>query len=313
VLSPTSTLVQQAQAEGVGVPAFNGITLEHGEAIVGAAERAGRPVILAISHNAVRFHGALAPIAAAYLQLAEAATVPVGLHLDHVEDLVLVEAAADLGFGSVMFDASTLPYDDNVAATRRAACVLHARGLWLEAELGEIGGKGNAHAPHVRTDPAQASRFVADTAVDALAVAVGSSHAMTSRTAELDLDLVTRLRDAAGVPLVLHGSSGVGDAGLAAGVRAGLVKVNVGTQLNIAYTDAVRSALCTGSGPDPRHYLQLARAAMEEVVYRLIGVISAPEDAREGHPEGAPSGAWAAASADSSPHPDSDPTAAGSR
>ena len=276
MLTDTSELLLRAQADGVGVPAFNGITLEHGEAVVRGAERAGAPVVLALSHNAVRFHDSLLPVAAAYLELARGAGVPVGLHLDHVEDMELVEAAADLGFGSVMFDGSTMPYDENVAATRYAAEVLHARGRWLEAELGEIGGKDGAHAPHVRTDPAEAARFVADTGVDALAVAVGSSHAMTSPTADLDLDLVRTLRDAVPVPLVLHGSSGVSDPVIGRAVRAGLVKINIGTQLNIAYTEAVRAAVATSTNPDPRLYLRVARAAMSDVVERLVGVISFP-------------------------------------
>ena len=282
MLTDTASLVSDARDRGVGVAAFNVITLEHGEAIVEGAERTGSAVILALSHNAVRHHGALEPVAAACFALASAAAVPVGLHLDHVEDLALVEAAPDLGFGSVMFDASTLPYADNVAATRRAAEFLHARGRWLEAELGEIGGKDGAHAPHVRTDPAQAADFVAGTRADALAVAVGSSHAMTSTTAELDLDLVRRLRAAVPVPLVLHGSSGVSDAGLAAAVRAGLVKINVGTQLNLAFTDAVRDGLARSDGPDPRPYLRAARGAMVDVVSRLIVVVSDPVPGRRG-------------------------------
>lgn len=275
MLIATSELVLNAQSAGVGVPAFNGITLEHGEAIVRAAERAERPVILALSHNAVRFHGSLAPAALAYRALAEAASTPVGLHLDHVEDLSLVEAAPDLGFGSVMFDAATMSYDDNVAATRQAGGILHARGCWLEAELGEIGGKDGAHAPHVRTSPREAEQFVRDTHVDALAVAVGSSHAMTTPTAELDLDLIALLRDCVDVPLVLHGSSGVSDRGIANAVRAGLVKINVGTQLNIAYTDAVRAGL--SDSPDPRPYLNAARASMVTVIERLIDVITDPK------------------------------------
>ncbi len=200
MLTPTADLVTAAAADGVGIPAFNGITVEHAEAIVAGAEAAGRPVILALSHNAVRFHGALRPIAAAYLAIAEDATVPVGLHLDHVEDLALVEEATRLGFGSVMYDGAALPYDRNVATTVEAARITHAAGMWLESELGEIGGKDGAHAPHVRTDPDEAAAYVAATGVDALAVAVGSSHAMTSTTAELDLDLVRRLADAVPVP-----------------------------------------------------------------------------------------------------------------
>ncbi len=272
MLTDSSHLVLKARENGVGVPAFNGITLEHGEAIVAAAERADTGVILALSHNAVRFHGSLTPVALAYRALAEAASVPIGLHLDHVEDMSLLAASIGLGFSSVMFDASHLPYADNAEVTRRAGDLLHGHGLWIEAELGEIGGKDGAHSPTVRTSPEEAARFVRDTGVDALAVAVGSSHAMTTASAELDLALIARLKAAVDVPLVLHGSSGVPDSGIAAGVRAGLVKINVGTQLNVAYSQAVRESMSDSS--DPRPYLTVAREAMTQVVERLIAVIA---------------------------------------
>jgi fructose-bisphosphate aldolase class II len=275
MFSPTGELVSAAQRAGGGVAAFNVITLEHAEAIVTGAESAGRPVILQISENAVRFHfGRLGPIAAAALAVASCATVPVGLHLDHVEDFALIEQAADHGFGSVMVDASKLDYAGNVAATARAARVLHDQGLWVESELGEVGGKDGAHAPGVRTDPDEAARYVAETGVDALAVAVGSSHAMTTRTAALDHDLIARLRAAVPVPLVLHGSSGVPDGELAKAVRGGLVKVNIGTALNTAFTGAVRERLAADAAVvDPRKYLAPARDAMATVVARLLGVI----------------------------------------
>ena len=124
--------------DGASVPAiaaFNVITLEYAEGIVAGAERAGLPVLLSVSHNAVRFHGALAPLAAGCHALAEAAAVPVGLHLDHCEDASLVEEAAGLGFGSAMFDASTLPYSANVAATAAVVARGHELGIWVEAEL----------------------------------------------------------------------------------------------------------------------------------------------------------------------------------
>lgn len=276
MLTDAGALVAAAYADGVGIAAFNGITVEHGEAIVAGAERAGRPAILALSHNAVRFHGEVEPIAAAYRALAEQAEVAIGLHLDHVEDIGLVERATALGIGSVMFDASTLDYDANVAATAAAAAFMRGRGGWIEAELGEIGGKDGAHAPNARTDPDEAVAFVQATGVDALAVAVGSSHAMTSQTAELDLELVRRLRGALTVPMVLHGSSGVSDEGLGAAVRAGLTKINVGTQLNIAFTNAVRADLARADRPDPRPALAAAREAMAAVVERLIEVVSGP-------------------------------------
>jgi fructose-bisphosphate aldolase class II len=275
-LVTTEKIVEAARDAGTGVGAFNVITLEHAEAIVVAAELVDRPVILQVSENAVRFHlGRVRPIAAAIAEIAAAAKVPVSLHLDHVEDEALLYQAAEAGFSSVMFDASRRPYDDNIAATLAAARWAHDHGLWLEAELGEVGGKDGAHAPGVRTDPDQARAYAAATGVDALAVAVGSSHAMTSRTAILDLELVTRLRDSVPVPLVLHGSSGVPDHQLRAAVLHGMVKVNIGTALNLAYTEAVRTILTQPQHPvDPRRYLRAARDAVSGSVAHLLNVLN---------------------------------------
>jgi fructose-bisphosphate aldolase class II len=265
------------------VGAFNVITVEHAEAIVTGAEAAGQPVILQISENAVRFHhGRLAPIAAAARSIAESAGVAVGLHLDHVESDELFDLAAAHGFGSVMYDASKRVYADNVAATAAATRRGHLHGLWVESELGAIGGKDGAHTPGVRTDPGEAAAFVAATGVDALAVAVGSAHAMHTRTARLDHDLIRRLRAAVPVPLVLHGSSGVPDAELIAAVRGGMVKVNIGTALNAAFTDAVRASLDGNAAlVDPRRYLASARDAMAETVAAALRLLAA--DLEETH------------------------------
>ncbi|MCM3657252.1 class II fructose-bisphosphate aldolase [Agromyces mediolanus] len=276
MLTPTSRLVAGLGASLPSIAAFNVITLEYAEGIVAGAERAGLPVLLSVSHNAVRFHGGLAPIAAACRRLAEGAAVPVALHLDHCESEALVRESAELGFGSAMFDASRLPFEQNVAETARVAAFGRAAGLWIEAELGEIGGKDGAHAPGVRTDPAEAAAFVAATGVDGLAVAVGTSHAMTDRTARPDDALIARLAAAVPVPLVLHGSSGVADAGIRSAVAAGIRKVNVGTQLSAAYSDALRATL--GASTDPRAALAAAREAIAERVAHLLAVISSPID-----------------------------------
>ena len=257
-----------------GIGAFNVIQLEHAEAIVRGADDAGLPAILQISQNCVRYHGALAPIASATLAVARAARVPVAVHLDHAEDAGLVREAVELGIGSVMFDASALDYAANVAATAALVAYCHERRAWVEAELGEVGGKDGVHAPGARTDPGDAAAFVRATGVDALAVAVGSSHAMLTRDAALDDDLIAALRDAVPVPLVLHGASGVSDDGLARAVARGIVKVNVGTQLNKAFTAAVREYLAANPDVvDPRKYLEPGRAAMAAEVARLLAVL----------------------------------------
>jgi fructose-bisphosphate aldolase, class II len=274
-LAPTADLVAAAHRAGSGVMAFNVITLEYAEAIVAGAEKAGRPVILQISENAVKFHhGLLAPIAAATAAVAAAAAIPASVHLDHVEDRELLHACTENRVSSAMFDASKLDYDANVAATRSAAEWAHERAVFLEAELGEVGGKEGAHAPGVRTDPAEAAAFVAATGVDALAVAVGSSHAMSERTASLDFDLIARLRSAVPVPLVLHGSSGVADDDLRKAVSAGITKVNVGTLLNVNFTGAVRGFLLDDEAvTDPRKYLAPARIAIANAVADMLDTI----------------------------------------
>ncbi|ARP73488.1 fructose-bisphosphate aldolase [Streptomyces pluripotens] len=288
-LASTGELVTRAAEVRSAVAAFNIVTLEHIEAVITGAESAGTPVVLQVSENAVKFrYGRLLPLARAAVAAAERAAVPVALHLDHVQSDDLLRQAPGAGFSSVMYDAARLPYADNLAATRAAADWAHAQGLWIEAELGQVGGKDgqdgrgrggrparDAHAPGARTDPDQARGFVAATGVDALAVAIGSVHAMTTRTATLDHGLLKRLSAALCVPLVLHGSSGVPDDGLVAAVTGGIAKVNVGTALNIAMTRAIREFLATHpEAVDSRRYLSVGREAMARTVHRIIGVLS---------------------------------------
>ncbi|WP_033278508.1 class II fructose-bisphosphate aldolase [Streptomyces sp. NRRL F-525] len=280
-LVTTGELVTRAAEARSAVAAFNIITLEHVEAVIAGAESTGAPVVLQVSENAVKFrYGRLLPLARAAVAAAERAAVPVALHLDHVQSDDLLRQAQAAGFSSVMYDAARLPYAENLAATRAAADWAHAQGLWIEAELGEVGGKNgepplDAHAPGARTDPAQARAFVADSGVDALAVAIGSSHAMTTRTATLDHDLLKRLTATLDVPLVLHGSSGVPDDELTAAVAGGITKVNVGTALNQAMTGAIRTFLADHpEAVDSRKYLSVGREAMAGAVARIIGVLA---------------------------------------
>ncbi len=273
-LTPTAELIGPAARARTGVGAFNVILLEHAEALVAGAETAAAPVILQISENVVRYHGALRPLAAATMAVARSASVPVAVHLDHATDPELVAEAVALGFGSVMYDASALDYADNAASTREVVARCHERGCFVEAELGEVGGKDGVHAPGARTDPHDARVYAETTGVDALAVAVGTSHAMLTRDASVDLDLIERIHAQVPVPLVLHGSSGVPDEDLRHAVEAGITKVNIATQLNKVFTAAVRERL--GAKPelvDPRRYLNAAREAVAAETARLLGVL----------------------------------------
>ena len=279
-LTPTARILQSAEGRGIAAGSFNVIQLEHAQAILAGAQQAKAPVILQISENAVAYHGGLAPIAAAVRTAAEQAGIPAALHLDHATRYDLIREAADCGFGSVMYDGSQLPWAENVRSTAEIAAWCRDRCLLVEAELGEVGGKDGAHTPGVRTDPAQAAAFVAATGVDALAVAVGSSHAMTVREAELDLPLIAELRAAVAVPLVLHGSSGVPDGTLRKAVAAGMRKVNISTHLNRLYTEAARQALAADPAlVDPRRWLAPARDAVAAEVTRLLEVLGGADRA----------------------------------
>jgi fructose-bisphosphate aldolase, class II len=274
-LARLTDVLAPAVASGAGVGAFNVFSIEHAEAFTAAADAAGRPVVLQISQNAVRYHNGLAPIGVATLALARAAAVPAVVHLDHATETDLVTEAVSLGFGSVMFDASTMPYEENVAATAAVVRECHNAGLDVEAELGEVGGKNGAHAAGARTEPGEAQAFVEATGVDALGVAVGTSHAMTERSVALDLELIGALKAAVPVPLVLHGSSGVPDEELVRAVEAGMTKINIATHLNKVFTESVRATLVANPGMvDSRRYLGPARDSVAIEAARLLRLLS---------------------------------------
>lgn len=274
-LTAMTELLTTARVHRRGLGAMNVIQLEHAEAIVAGAEQARQPVVLQISQNTVAYHGALEPLALASLQIARQSSAQVSVHLDHATDVQLVHDAAEVGISSVMFDASTLSHRDNVAATTNVVNWAHARGVTVEAELGEVGGKDGVHAPGARTDPADAAEYVAATRVDSLAVAVGSSHAMVTKDAQLDDDLIGAIAARVPVPLVLHGSSGVPDRCLANAIAAGITKVNIATSLNVSMTSAVRAVLGADERVvDPRRYLGPGRDAVTQEVAKLLSLLA---------------------------------------
>lgn len=281
-------LMRASAAAGTGLGAFNVIHLETAEALAAASERAQLPVILQISQNCADYHGGLEPIGWATLAIARRAKTPVAVHLDHAERPELVDEAIELGFGSVMFDGGKLDYEENVELTADIAGRARAAGVYIEAELGEVGGKDGAHAPGVRTDPDEARAFVEATGVDSLAVAVGSSHAMLDRSAALDIDLIGRLKSALGgigrnggdVPLVLHGSSGVADDVIVRAVQAGMTKINVSTHLNGFFTRAIRETLAADEKlVDSRKYVAPGREAVAEEAARMLRLFALAERA----------------------------------
>ena len=267
-------LVLDAKRTRSAIGAFNVILLEHAEALVAGAEMAKLPVILQISENCVNYHKALKPISVATIAIAETASVPVSVHLDHAENEDLVKQALDLGYDSIMFDGSKLSYSDNIAASARIAELCKQYGATLEVEIGEVGGKDGVHAPGVRTNPREAQAFSDATGADLLAVAVGSSHAMTTRDATLDFELITEIAETVAVPLVLHGSSGVSDPDLQRAVKAGMSKINIATHLNNVFTGQIREVLqASPELVDPRKYIAPGRDAIASEVARLLALL----------------------------------------
>ena len=276
--------IELAQRERFAVGAFNANTLEQVQAIVLAAEAEQAPVIVQISHRALQYVGSgnevlgLRYMAQIGKTAAESVSVPVALHLDHAGESEVMQALA-LGFTSVMFDGSGLPFEENVAATIRLRKMAHSLGAFIEAELGEV-PRVDAHGvldhESVLTDPDEAATFVDATGIDALAIAIGSVHSVKDKSVDLDLERLKAIRARVSVPLVLHGSSGVLDDAIAAGIQLGLCKVNVATQMSKSFTLAVRAYLADdATGVDPRRYLTPARDAMVEAVrerLRFIGI-----------------------------------------
>ena len=264
-------LLAGAQRGRYAVPGFNVSNVEMALGVLDAAEARRAPVLLQLNAGNLEHLGGLTVAAAAARALAERTPVPVAVHLDHGTSVAMLRAAAQVGFNSLMFDGSTLPLDRNLRETREASAVAIAAGLALEAELGHVGGRepGVLTSEAALTEPEVAREFVQQTQVDALAVSVGTAHGLAG---EVNLDLVRALRAATdGLPLVLHGGSGVPLRELRDAVAAGIRKVNVSSELHAAFAREIAGA----SGSDPRPALTAGRHAVAEVATARIDQLGA--------------------------------------
>ena len=246
MLARGTEILAKAVAEHSAVPAFATYTLEMVQAVVAAAEQTGRPVIVLAGSSHFNHAGRSALISIA-LQAARDSTATIGVHLDHCRDLAEIEQCVRAGYSSVMVDGSHLPFEDNVGLTRAAVALAHPAGAWVEAELGAVPGDEDvsidAAPAQAMTDPLEAADFVERTGVDALAVAVGNVHGLTTTPVSLDLERLAAIRDVIVVPLVLHGASGLPDEQLSGAIRCGVAKININTELRQAYLAAVVSVL----------------------------------------------------------------------
>ncbi len=229
-------------SDGTAVAGLVVLGWEDALAYVRAAEALGRPVILQAGPGC-RAHTPLPVLGAMFRTLAERAGVPVVAHLDHGESLRVCQEAHACGFTSVMFDGSAMPLPENIARTAEIVRWAHAHGLSVEAELGFVGYQDGA--PSTGTNPGEVARFARETGTDALAVAVGNRHLMRSPGADIDRERLLAIQAAApGLPLVLHGGSGI-DAPTRQFLarRTNVCKVNIGTELRLAFGTALRSVL----------------------------------------------------------------------
>ena len=276
--------IQQAHKEGYAIAAFNANTLEQMQSIVLAAQAENAPVIIQVSHRALQYIGSgneilgLQYMAAIGKVAAKSVDVPVSLHLDHATETEVLQAIA-LGFTSVMFDGDYLPFAENIATTNHLCEIAHSVNVCLEAEIGEVPKPDGAHldpADLDLTSPEEAEEFVNATGIDILAIALGSVHGLKDKSVSLDLERLQAIRNRVDTPLVLHGSSGVNNDDIAKGIKLGLAKVNIATQLSKAFTGAVREVLEADSElVDPRKYLGPGRDAQIEVVRERLRFVGA--------------------------------------
>ncbi|NLV91012.1 MAG: class II fructose-bisphosphate aldolase [Firmicutes bacterium] len=266
------SILTAADRGGYAVGAFNAFNVETTQAVVAAAEAEKSPVILLVYDGHQRHFG-IAESAAIGRALAEAASVPVALHLDHGASFEMVVKCLQAGYTGVMFDGSRLPYEDNVAITKRVTEVAHLCGVSVEAELGQVGvaARGDGAKADLMTAPDQAADFVAQTQVDALAVAIGNAHGFYTDTPKLDFERLAAINEAVSVPLVLHGGTGIPDDDLRRAIELGIRKVNIGTEVMTAFGTTLREALKNTEGPivGLAELAQAKRAMQEKIQARM--------------------------------------------
>lgn len=308
VLVTNRELLNVAREGRYAVGAFNINNMEFVQAITGAAEELKSPVIIAVSEGAIKYAG-LHNLVSLVRVAAEEREIPLSLHLDHGRDMEIIEQCINGGFTSIMIDGSHLPFEENVTVTREVVERAKKSGISVEGELGRLAGIEDnvsvAKKDALFTVPAEAAEFVRCTGVDALAIAVGTSHGAYKFKGEprLAFDRISEIASRVGVPLVLHGASGVDqehvelantygaelkgtrgvpDAAIVEAVNRGICKVNIDTDMRIAFTAYLRKTLSEDPGNiDPRKYLGPCREAVAEVVRRKIRLFGSEGKARE--------------------------------
>lgn len=267
-------LLTKAETGGYAVGAFNCNNMEIVQAIIAAAEAEQSPVIIQASQGAIRYAG-LGYITALVREAALFSKVPVALHLDHGTDFKQVINCLRSGFTSVMFDGSQLPLEENIKITSKIVEVAHAVGVSVEGELGRLRGTEDEISVSEReaflTDPKEAVTFVQETGIDALAPSIGTAHGRYRGRPDLDFQRLKEIRELTGIPLVLHGSSGVPEEDIRRAIELGVRKVNIDTDIRVAFVDEMRRVLAANPEEiDPRKVLGPARMRATEVIREKI-------------------------------------------
>jgi len=279
-LVSSTPMLQAARANGFCIGAFNVHTLEMLQAVVEAAEETESPLIIQSTAGTVKHLGP-EYIAAAATVAANRSKVPIALHLDHCTEFDLIVRCIRAGYTSVMIDASHEPFDENVRLTKQVVDVARAAGVNVEAELGKVGGVEDDIVVDdheaLLADPDDCARFVELTGVQTLAPAVGTAHGLYKGEPKIDFERIRRIAEKVDVPLVLHGGSGIPEEQVRRSVSLGIAKMNVATELRIAFSDAIKAVFAENPDEnDPRKYMVPAKKAVKEVAIekmRLCGCI----------------------------------------
>jgi ketose-bisphosphate aldolase len=274
-LCPSRTLLDTASKDGAAIAALNFYNAETLIAHVRAANALNASIILQTTEATINYLGLPLILGMANAAAAESQK-PIALHLDHGSSYELAARCIDQGYTSVMIDGSRLAFPENCAVTRRVVNLAHAAGVSVEGELGHVGQNSAEGDPtETFTRPADAARFVEETNVDALAVAVGTAHGFYKGAVRIDFQ---RLKEIAGkmpdTPLVLHGGSGVSAELLHQSIACGIRKINFGTELKNAFTHAVKNSLCNSDDIDLRRTFQPAIDAVENISRSKIMICS---------------------------------------
>ncbi len=269
-------MLQKAQREGYAVPAFNVHNLETVQVVAETAAEMSSPVIMAGTPGTFSYAGTdyLVGICQA---AARRYNLPLALHLDHHEEMDDIESKVHQGIRSVMIDGSHLPFRQNIDLVLQAVKLCHRYGASVEAELGRLGGQEDDlivdSGDSFFTDPLAAREFVDATGIDSLAVAIGSAHGLYQGEPKLDFTRLEKIRNQVDIPLVLHGASGIPEAMITRAIALGVCKVNVATELKIAFADAVKGYFHQQpEANDPRKYITPGKLAMKAVVADKIRI-----------------------------------------